>query len=62
MEKCAHPACKCTVADDGPFGDYCSEHCREAGDIAEIECECGHPECNRETEEMLGEQNVRHTG
>jgi hypothetical protein len=50
--KCAHPACLCIVPEDGDFGDYCSEHCREAGDIAEIECECGHPACNAETHKM----------
>jgi len=46
MNKCAHPACKCIVSNDGQFGKYCSEHCQEAKDMAEIRCECGHPGCN----------------
>ena len=50
--KCAHPACMCIVPEDGEYGDYCSEHCKDAGDMAEIECECGHPACNAETHKM----------
>jgi hypothetical protein len=46
MNKCAHPACKCIVSNDGQFGKYCSEHCQEAKDMAEIRCECGHAGCN----------------
>jgi len=45
--KCAHPACKCTVSANGPFGQYCSEHCKEAAELSELRCECGHPGCNR---------------
>ena len=44
--KCAHPACKCIVTKDGPFGAYCSEHCQEAKDVSEIRCDCKHPPCN----------------
>ena len=44
--KCAHPACGCTVQKGGPYGDYCSEHCREAKDVAEIRCDCKHPGCS----------------
>jgi hypothetical protein len=45
-KKCAHPACKCEVRDDGEFGKYCSEHCREAGDdVLEVICDCKHPGC-----------------
>ena len=44
--KCAHPGCKCTVSGSGPYGKYCSEHCREAGDdIVEVLCDCKHPGC-----------------
>jgi hypothetical protein len=43
--KCAHPACNCTVAKGGPFGKYCSEHCKEARDIIELHCDCKHPGC-----------------
>ena len=35
--KCAHPACNCTVPKNGPFGKYCSEHCKEARDIIELQ-------------------------
>ena len=44
-KKCAHPACKCSVTDGGPFGNYCSEHCKEAADHTEIMCDCKHPGC-----------------
>ena len=43
--KCAHPACNCTVQKGGPFGKYCSEHCKEARDIIELHCDCKHPGC-----------------
>ena len=43
--KCAHPACNCTVPKNGPFGKYCSEHCKEARDIIELRCDCKHPAC-----------------
>jgi hypothetical protein len=43
--KCAHPACKCLVAKNGQWGKYCSEHCKEAGDITELRCDCEHPAC-----------------
>jgi len=45
MEKCAHPACQCMVDKKGPHGKYCSDHCKKAGDITELRCGCGHPEC-----------------
>lgn len=44
-EKCAHPACTCLVPKDSPFGKHCSEHCKEATDMAEIHCDCKHPGC-----------------
>ena len=34
--KCAHPACNCTVEPKGPFGKYCSDHCKQAGDKIEL--------------------------
>jgi len=49
-QRCAHPACACTV----PAGeDFCSEHCRQVtrdpqpGDDAEG-CRCGHNACDPE--------------
>jgi hypothetical protein len=44
--KCAHPACSCTVTEKGEFGKYCSEHCKEAGKITELRCQCRHPGCD----------------
>jgi hypothetical protein len=43
--KCAHPACTCEVPKDGRYGKYCSEHCKEAGRMTELRCNCQHPEC-----------------
>lgn len=43
--KCAHELCKCTVPEKGPYGKYCSEHCREAKDMTELRCDCKHPGC-----------------
>jgi hypothetical protein len=42
---CAHPGCECTVPKGGPFGKYCSEHCKEARGITELRCQCQHAEC-----------------
>jgi hypothetical protein len=44
-KKCAHAVCTCQVPEDGEFGKYCSEHCRDMAEMAELRCECGHPEC-----------------
>ncbi len=44
--KCAHPACTCSVEKGGPYGKYCSEHCKEKGQTTELRCECRHPACN----------------
>jgi hypothetical protein len=46
LDKCAHPSCKCRVSPNGEFGKFCSEHCREAKDLTELKCDCGHPGCN----------------
>jgi hypothetical protein len=43
--KCAHPACECLVEKGGPFGKYCSEHCKEAKQITELRCTCQHAPC-----------------
>jgi hypothetical protein len=43
--KCAHAACICTVPEKGPFGKYCSEHCKEAAKITELRCGCQHTGC-----------------
>ena len=42
-QKCAHPACRCTVGDDQR---YCSQFCEDAGDEVDISCDCGHPGCS----------------
>ena len=44
-DKCAHPACDCVVDKGGPFGKYCCEHCKGAGQITELRCGCQHPAC-----------------
>ena len=44
QKKCEHPACKCMVTSD-EFGDYCSRHCQDAGEMTELRCECGHSAC-----------------
>jgi hypothetical protein len=41
---CEHPACVCEVTNDA-FGKYCSEHCRDAGEMNDLKCECGHDAC-----------------
>jgi hypothetical protein len=43
VEKCAHPSCRCRKGEDG---DYCSVYCRDAGDLTELQCSCGHDECS----------------
>jgi hypothetical protein len=45
VKKCAHPQCRCSVAEGGQFGKFCSEHCKEAGDQTELMCDCKHPGC-----------------
>ena len=47
QEKCAHPACDCMVSSGGPFGKFCSEHCKHAGQITELRCDCQHAECRQ---------------
>ena len=43
--KCAHPACQCIVPKGGPYGSYCSEHCKESGQRIELRCGCQHAAC-----------------
>lgn len=43
--KCAHPACQCTVPTHGTYGKYCSEYCKESGQHTELRCGCQHPAC-----------------
>jgi hypothetical protein len=46
VEKCAHPACKCLVPSNGPHGKFCSVHCQNATEAADVKCNCGHPGCD----------------
>jgi hypothetical protein len=40
--RCNHPPCTCTV----PHGTkYCGAECEAKGEMPEIDCNCGHPEC-----------------
>jgi hypothetical protein len=41
--KCAHPACRCVTDRDS---NYCSQFCKEAANLTEIACQCGHTACS----------------
>ena len=41
---------ECRVVKGGPFGKYCSEHCKHAGQLSELRCYCQHPECRTASE------------
>lgn len=41
-KKCKHIPCTCAVADGEK---YCTAVCEAAGEIVDIESECGHPGC-----------------
>lgn len=43
-QKCAHPSCKCQLQENSQYGQYCSAHCKNAGDSANV-CHCHHPGC-----------------
>ena len=58
-EKCAHESCVCMVNKDGGFGAYCSSHCRDAKDLTEIRCECGHPGCVADATRRPASQNTQ---
>lgn len=46
QDKCARAACSCTVPVGAPFGKYCSEPCKAAGNhLTELHCTCHHPDC-----------------
>jgi hypothetical protein len=45
QSKCAHQSCVCLVSENGEFGGYCSAHCRDAKNLSELRCECGHTGC-----------------
>ena len=51
-EKCAHESCVCLVPENGEFGKYCSAHCREAKDLTELRCDCGHDACRADALRM----------
>ena len=53
--KCAHPACECLISGESK---HCSQYCKEAADLNEIACQCGHPECATET--VYGSHLRRH--
>jgi hypothetical protein len=41
-KKCAHPICTCVPRE----GDnYCSDACKDAAGLTDIECACPHPDC-----------------
>jgi len=39
---CMNAVCSCPVVEPGTF---CSEHCREIGDVVEVTCDCDHSSC-----------------
>jgi hypothetical protein len=39
---CKNATCNCRVEDGAK---YCSANCEGAGDTTQIDCDCGHPEC-----------------
>jgi len=41
-EQCKNPVCTCKPQ---PGGKYCSASCEGAGKTIELDCDCGHPEC-----------------
>ncbi len=41
-QKCAHPACSCSVADGKK---YCSPVCEDAKGMTELTCQCEHGNC-----------------
>jgi hypothetical protein len=43
--KCAHPACGCPTEKSS---NYCSQSCKDAADLIEISCPCGHLGCTTE--------------
>lgn len=47
-QKCAHPACKCSVPEGAKFcSEYCAQPISEAMAGTQARCQCGHPECEK---------------
>lgn len=42
VKTCKNPTCNCRVSDDA---SYCSATCEGAGGMTQIDCDCGHSEC-----------------
>jgi len=42
QKKCKHAGCNCV-----PPGKeaYCSQRCKDAKNVTELTCQCGHPAC-----------------
>ncbi len=45
QEKCAHAACTC-IAPEGQ--KYCSQFCQDSIGTTTLQCDCGHPGCERQ--------------
>ena len=58
-EKCAHDICVCMVPEDGDFGKYCSDHCKDMSKISTLRCECGHEACIADATRRPGRQDDR---
>lgn len=43
---CQHNSCSCLIR--GRADEYCSEHCKNAGDAEQSACHCGHKECEEQ--------------
>jgi len=52
--KCAHEACVCMVQEKSDFGAYCSAHCRDAKNLSQLRCECGHAGCLADSTRRAG--------
>ena len=45
-QRCAHPACKCSVTEGRRFcSEYCEQHSGKEDAQSKVMCGCGHPEC-----------------
>jgi hypothetical protein len=40
--QCKNPPCSCPATADGK---YCSAACAGTGDVVQLDCDCGHPDC-----------------
>jgi len=41
-KKCEHPSCHCPAKEGS---DFCGAYCEGLADTPEVQCACGHPEC-----------------